>query len=115
MSAAARHDGAVLIGEEGRLGMAGPARLQQLRNRPEPDPVEIEPRVQTDGHKAVVAIALPYLRQVMLDDEWCTRPSRDQVREAGRRFWGVGLCYSRKRTAEDVVINFYVDAVRVLL
>ena len=102
--------------------MAGPARLQELRNRPEPDPVEIEPRVQTAGHKAVVEIALPYLRQVMLDDDWCTRPSRDQVREAllrvdlaGRRFWGVGLRYSRKRTAEDVVVNFYVDAVRVLL
>ncbi|CAE7699856.1 PREP1 [Symbiodinium sp. CCMP2592] len=92
------------------------------RPAPEPLPMPIEPRVKNDGHRAVTATLLPYLRQVMLEDAYCTLNSRAQIHEAltradfaGLRCWGVNQLYSRKRTVEDLILQHYVDAVRITL
>ena len=88
----------------------------------EAEAIDIDRRVKTDGHQAIVDVALPYLRQVMLDESFCVAPARDQVRQAlfrvdmaGKRFWGQSQLYSRKRTVEDAMIQYYVDAVRAKL
>ena len=87
-----------------------------------PAAVEIEPRVKNAGHKEVIKTALPYLRSVMLSAESCTKPPRDQVRQClflvesnGKKFWGQWDHYTRKRTVEDLILQFYYDAVKALL
>ena len=89
---------------------------------PIPEPVSVERRVQNNGHQLVVDKALPYLRQVMLDDVFCSKPPRTQVREAldrvdrvGQRFWGANEAYSRRRTVEDLILQYYADALRASL
>lgn len=86
-------------------------------------PVDIEPKVANDNHREIVATVLPYLRYVMLDCNFATQSQRDQVKRAlslvdaaGRRFWGAGLMYSRRRTVEDAILSFgYADDVRATL
>ena len=99
-----------------------PSVALRFQKPPEPDAINIERRVRSDGHQAIVDVALPFLRQVMLDESFCLSPPRDQVRQAlnrvdlaGKRFWGVSQLYSRKRTVEDVIIQYYIDAVRAKL
>ena len=94
-------------------------RLQQPQM---PPPILVQRRVPNDGHQTVVSVALPFLKQVMLEDDWCTKPPRSQVHEAlsrvdriGERFWGANLTYSRKRTVEDLISRFYIDDVRSCL
>ena len=94
-------------------------RLQQPQM---PPPILVQRRVPNDGHQTVVSVALPFLKQVMLEDDWCTKPPRSQVHEAlsrvdriGERFWGANLTYSRKRTVEDLILRFYIDDVRSCL
>lgn len=103
---------------------AEPPVQQLVVERPaeEPEPVDIEPRVKNEGHKRVVSTALPYLRRVMLLDSHCQKPPREQVRyclslvdQADKRFWGAYLTYTRKRTVEDLILQWYYDAVKALL
>ena len=86
---------------------------------PELVAVAIEPKVKNDGHREVIKTALPYLRSVMLSREWCTKSPRDQVRHclglvdaAGKKFWGQWDHYTRKRTVEDLILQFYYDDVK---
>ena len=83
---------------------------------------EIRPRVNNDGHRTVIRVALPVLWDVMLSPEHCAKPPREQVKlcllrviENGDRFWGQWMSYTRKRTVEDLIIQFYYDAMRGLL
>ncbi|CAE7371385.1 PREP1, partial [Symbiodinium sp. KB8] len=99
-----------------------PVHRHLARPAPDPLPVPIEPRVKNDGHRAVTTTLLPYLRQVMLEDAYCTMNSRAQIHEAltradfaGLRCWGAHQLYSRKRTVEDLILQHYVDAVRITL
>lgn len=103
---------------------AQPAPLAQppLDPHVDPKPVQIVPRVDSEGHSSVVRHVLPWLRNVMMSSEWGPREPRAQVRKAlalvdsaGHRFWGSYLTYSRKRTVEDVVLQFYFDDVKRML
>lgn len=94
---------------------------------PQPDAatlpdVSVEPRVNNEGHRHVIRVALPYLLQVMQSKDWCTKAPRQQVRRslslvdnAGKRFWGKWELYSRKWTVEDLILQFYFDSVKALL
>lgn len=84
-----------------------------------PPPVDIERKVCNDGHRLVVSLVLPHLRAIMLDPETCSLQPRQQVHRAlvavdlqGDRFWGANETYTRKRTVEDLVLNFYLDEVK---
>ncbi|CAE7786718.1 PREP1 [Symbiodinium sp. CCMP2592] len=89
------------------------------RRQQRPPPVDIERKVFNDGHRLVVSLVLPHLRAIMLDPETCSLQPRQQVHRAlvavdlqGDRFWGANETYSRKRTVEDLVLNFYFDEVK---
>ena len=104
------------------VAAAAPVTGLPRARHPVPEAVDIDRKVQNEGHRTVVTDALPYLKQVMLHETFCAKPPRDQVREAlervdsaGKRFWGVYYAYTRKRTVEDLVLNFYYDAVRAKL
>lgn len=98
----------------------------RLQADPEPEPgqipaVDIDPRVQNAGHRKVIEVVLPRLKLVMLSEEHCRKTPRDQVKQAllmvpwQDRIWGAQLWYTRKRTVEDLVLQFYFDAVRATL
>lgn len=64
----------------------------------------------------------PELRKTMLDEKYKKAPPREQVRHTlaavdakGERFWGVDLLWTRKRTVEDAVLQYYYDTVRASL
>ena len=91
---------------------------------PEPEalePVPIQPKVKGEGHAKIVELCLPRLKQVLRSEEYCREEPRLQVRRCleltdrgGDRFWGQWLTYSRKRTVEDVILQFYFDEVKGL-
>ena len=83
------------------------------------EPVNVRPRVDNAGHRHVVDVLLPMLRQVMTDEQFCCLGPRPQVKKAldlldnrGHRFWGAHQLYSRRRTVEDLVLQYYFDDVR---
>ena len=99
-----------------------PRPASRFQKPAEPEPLDIPRKVKSDGHQHVIDVALPYLKQVMLDSDWCTAPPRNQVREslfrvdmAGNRFWGANQMFTRKRTVEDLILQHYVDSVRARL
>lgn len=85
----------------------------------QPAPLDINVRVNNEGHKHIVKVVLPILKDVMLRPESCTLPPREQIKLAllevdqkGLRFWGQYDMYTRKRTVEDIVLQHYYDVVR---
>ena len=78
----------------------------------------ILPKVDNEGHRKVIDLVLPKLRETMLDEMHCRKPPRDQVRQSLARihysdtFWGANLWYTRKRTVEDLVLHYYYDLVK---
>ena len=84
--------------------------------------VNVEPKVQNHGHKLVVSLVLPRLLRVMQAIDSCNLQPRQHVHRAlmsvdgsGERFWGAHQAYSRKRTVEDLVLQYYYDDVRRLM
>lgn len=83
--------------------------------------IQFEPVVQSEGHKKIVQLVLPVLRQVLLDPSFEGRPARVKIKRAlqlvkgsGNMFWGENnslACFSRPRTVEDIVVVKYYDAV----
>ena len=87
--------------------------------QPLPELPDIRPGVNNEGHRKVIRFVLPVLRETMLSAEHCRKPPREQVRQSlhvvdqnGNRFWGQYLNFSRKRTVEDLILQFYYDTVR---
>ena len=90
-------------------------------DRAPPPPLHppVEPRVNSEGHAQVISLVLPHLRAIMLHPEHCGLQPRQQVHRSlmavdrqGNRFWGAHQTYTRKRTVEDLVLQFYFDDVR---
>ena len=101
-----------------------PVLQQPVQQAQQPDelPLPIEPKVKNQGHAEVIKTVLPVLRSVMLSSEWCRKDPRDQTRHAlslvdsqKKKFWGKFDLYTRKRTVEDLVLQFYYDDLKALL
>lgn len=101
-----------------------PVRQQSAQQVEERDelPVPIQAKVKNQGHAEVIKTVLPVLRSVMLSPEWCRKDPRDQTRHAlflvdsqKKKFWGQNDLHTRKRTVEDLVLQFYYDELKALL
>lgn len=82
-----------------------------------PQPLNIEPKVRNEGHRQIVDFALPLLRRVMqspehagLEPRLLVRKSLEQM-DSRDRIWGKWTNFSRKRTVEDAILQFYFDDV----
>jgi hypothetical protein len=87
-----------------------------------PDEIQILPVVNNEGHTHIVKNVLPLLKHVMLQEEHCRKPPRQQVeavlnqmQAAGNHFWGKHQLYAHRKTVTSIVKSHYYDSTRALL
>ena len=116
-------------GSESPAGLPERKRKRTQQGLPSPSPavdvsdvLQILPVVNNEGHRHIVKTVLPVLKNIMLQEEHCRKPPRQQGVEAllqlqsrGETFWGVHQIYAQRKTVVSIVTSHYYDSARALM